>query len=135
MATSIRVTTLAVVIGACLGGSVWTSNAVAAGVGEQTTPAVNTYLIRFEEPGALHYQGGIANLRATAPDPTARSRKFDAKSVDSTNYRNFLRERQKAILQRWDSGEDHGGVTIEELKALLADWKGSQEKPPRKPQG
>ncbi|MBK7012122.1 MAG: S8 family serine peptidase [Xanthomonadales bacterium] len=95
MATSIRVTTLAVVIGACLGGSVWTSNAVAAGVGEQTAPAVNTYLIRFAEPGALHYQGGIANLRATAPDPTARSRKFDAKSVDSTNYRNFLRQRQK----------------------------------------
>jgi hypothetical protein len=44
-----------------------------------------------------------------------------------------LRDRQKAILQRWDSGEDHGGVTVEELKALLADWKGSQEKPPRKP--
>ena len=95
MATSIRVTTLAVVIGACLGGSVWTNNAVAAGAGEQTATAVNTYLIRFTEPGALHYQGGIANLRATAPDPTARAHKFDAKSADTTNYRSFLRERQK----------------------------------------
>lgn len=42
-----------------------------------------------------------------------------------------LRERYKAIQQRWDSGEDHGGVTVEELKALLADWRASREKPAR----
>lgn len=44
-----------------------------------------------------------------------------------------LRDRQKAIMTRWNSGEDHGGVTVEELKALLADWRGTQEKPPRLP--
>jgi hypothetical protein len=44
-----------------------------------------------------------------------------------------LRERQAAIMSRWNSGEDHGGVTVEELKALLDDWKGTREKPPRKP--
>jgi hypothetical protein len=44
-----------------------------------------------------------------------------------------LRERQKAIINRWNSGPDHGGVTVEELKALLADWLGTREKPPRKP--
>jgi hypothetical protein len=44
-----------------------------------------------------------------------------------------LRERYKAIQQRWDSGDDHGGVTVEELKALLADWRASREKPPRLP--
>jgi hypothetical protein len=44
-----------------------------------------------------------------------------------------LRERHKAIMQRWGSGEDHGGVTAEELKALLDDWRGTREKPPRKP--
>lgn len=44
-----------------------------------------------------------------------------------------LRDRQKAIMQRWNSGEDHGGVTVEELKTLLDDWRGTQEKPPRKP--
>ncbi len=44
-----------------------------------------------------------------------------------------LRVRQAEIMKRWDSGEDHGGVTVEELKALLADWRGTQEKPPRKP--
>ncbi|HWE37214.1 MAG TPA: hypothetical protein VG406_11665 [Isosphaeraceae bacterium] len=44
-----------------------------------------------------------------------------------------LRERYKAIQQRWDSGDDHGGVTVEELKALLADWRATREKPPRLP--
>jgi hypothetical protein len=44
-----------------------------------------------------------------------------------------LRDRHKAIMQRWDSGEDHGGVTVEELKTLLDDWRGTREKPPRLP--
>jgi hypothetical protein len=44
-----------------------------------------------------------------------------------------LRERYKAIIARWDSSEDHGGVTVEELKALLDDWRGTREKPPRPP--
>ena len=45
----------------------------------------------------------------------------------------ILRERHTAIMARWNSGEDHGGVTVEELKALLDDWRGTQEKPPRLP--
>jgi hypothetical protein len=44
-----------------------------------------------------------------------------------------LRDRHKAIMERWNSGDDHGGVTVEELKALLDDWKGTREKPPRLP--
>ncbi|MBX6311630.1 MAG: hypothetical protein IRY99_01705 [Isosphaeraceae bacterium] len=40
-----------------------------------------------------------------------------------------LRDRYKALMQRWNSGEDHGGVTYEELKALLDDWRKSREKP------
>ena len=44
-----------------------------------------------------------------------------------------LRERHKAIMDRWNSGDDHGGVTVEELKALLDDWRGTREKPPRLP--
>lgn len=44
-----------------------------------------------------------------------------------------LRVRQAAIMARWNSGEDHGGVTVEELKALLDDWRGTREKPPRIP--
>ena len=44
-----------------------------------------------------------------------------------------LRERHKAIMDRWNSSDDHGGVTVDELKTLLDDWKGTREKPPRKP--
>ncbi len=44
-----------------------------------------------------------------------------------------LRDRHKAIMDRWNSGDDHGGVTVEELKALLDDWRGTREKPPRMP--
>jgi hypothetical protein len=43
-----------------------------------------------------------------------------------------LRDRHKALMTRWASGEDHGGVTVEELKSLLEDWRASREKPPRK---
>jgi hypothetical protein len=44
-----------------------------------------------------------------------------------------LRDRYKAIMDRWNSGDDHGGVTVEELKALLDDWRSTREKPPRLP--
>jgi len=44
-----------------------------------------------------------------------------------------LRDRYKALMERWDSGDDHGGVTVEGLKALLDAWKGTREKPPRLP--
>src|SRR4051812_27960473 len=44
-----------------------------------------------------------------------------------------LRDRYKALMERWNSGDDHGGVTVEELRGLLDDWKGTREKPPRLP--
>ncbi len=44
-----------------------------------------------------------------------------------------LRERHKSIMDRWNSSDDHGGVTVDELKKLLDDWKGTREKPPRLP--
>jgi len=37
-----------------------------------------------------------------------------------------LRERYKEIMARWDSGPDHGGVTYEELKKLLDDWRATR---------
>ena len=42
-----------------------------------------------------------------------------------------LRERLTALTTRWDSGEDHGGVTYDELKSLHNDWKTSREKGPK----
>jgi hypothetical protein len=44
-----------------------------------------------------------------------------------------LRDRLKAIQTKWDSGDDHGGVTLEELKSLHAAWKASREKKSKKP--
>jgi hypothetical protein len=43
-----------------------------------------------------------------------------------------LRDRHKALMTRWNSGEDHGGVTLEELKSLHQDWLTARTKPPRK---
>ena len=43
-----------------------------------------------------------------------------------------LRDRHKVLMDRWNGGEDHGGVTVEELKALYTDWKTAREKPARK---
>jgi hypothetical protein len=44
-----------------------------------------------------------------------------------------LRERYKTLITRWESGEDHGGVTVEELRSLLNDWRASRAKPARTP--
>ena len=43
-----------------------------------------------------------------------------------------LRVRHKELMTRWDSGADHGGVTVEELKSLLDDWRASRAKPTKK---
>ena len=69
-----------------------------------------------------------------APRPPADPRlkvlkKFHGKFLP----KGVLRVRQAEIMGRWNASEDHGDVTLEELKALLADWRGTQEKPPRKP--
>jgi len=43
-----------------------------------------------------------------------------------------LRDRHKLLMARWGSGEDHGGVTVEELRSLYEDWKAARAKPARK---
>jgi hypothetical protein len=42
-----------------------------------------------------------------------------------------LRDRHRALMARWHSGEDHGGVTHEELKSLYTDWRATRIKPPQ----
>jgi hypothetical protein len=69
--------------------------------------------------------------RAPADPRLKLFKKFDGKFLP----KGVLRERHRAILERWNSGDDHGGVTVEELKTLLDDWRGTREKPPRKPKG
>ncbi len=39
-----------------------------------------------------------------------------------------LRDRLKVLMTRWESGEDHGGVTYDELKALHKDWIAARAK-------
>ena len=43
-----------------------------------------------------------------------------------------LRDRLKGLMDRWNSGEDHGGVTVEELKSLHNDWTAARQKPAKK---
>jgi hypothetical protein len=70
-----------------------------------------------------------APARAPADPRLKVLKKFHGKFLP----KGILRERYKAIMERWNSGEDHGGVTLEELKALLDDWRATKEKPPRLP--
>ena len=68
-----------------------------------------------------------------APRPPADLRlKVVKKFYGKFLPRGPLRDRHRALMARWDSGEDHGGVTVEELKSLYEDWKAARAKPPRK---
>lgn len=52
-----------------------------------------SYIIRFEETGVLHYEGGINGLRATAPAAVG-ARKLDIDSEDVRLYRLYLNARR-----------------------------------------
>ena len=70
---------------------------------------------------------------APAPKPADPRLKVMKKFYGKFLPKGILRDRHKAIMTRWNSGDDHGGVTVEELKTLLDDWRGTREKPPRMP--
>jgi hypothetical protein len=62
-----------------------------------------------------------------APRPPADPRlKVLKKFYGKFLPRGPLRDRHKALMQRWNSGEDHGGVTVDELKSLYDDWKAAR---------
>ena len=53
------------------------------------------------------------------PRPPADPRlKFLKKFHGKFLPRGPLRDRHKVLMERWNSGEEHGGVTVEELKSL-----------------
>lgn len=63
------------------------------------------------------------------PRPPADPRlKFIKKFHGKFLPRGPLRDRLKVLMGRWDSGEEHGGVTVEELKSLYEDWKADRAK-------
>ena len=74
-----------------------------------------------------------APAAAAAPAPADPRLKVLKKFKGKFLPKGILRERHKAIMTRWDSGEDHGGVSVDELRTLLSDWRGTREKPPRMP--
>lgn len=58
------------------------------------------------------------------PRPPADPRLKALKKLQSKLLpRGVLRDRYKALMERWESGDDHGGVTVGELKALFDDRK------------
>jgi hypothetical protein len=74
-------------------------------------------------------EAAAAPTKAAADPRLKVLKKFHGKFLP----KGVLRVRHAAIMTRWNSGEDHGGVTLDELKALLSDWRGTREKPPRLP--
>jgi hypothetical protein len=67
------------------------------------------------------------------PRPPADPRlKYIKKFYGKFLPRGPLRDRHKALMERWNSGDDHGGVTVEELKSLHTDWRTAREKPAKK---
>lgn len=65
-----------------------------------------------------------------APRPPADPRlKFFKKLNGRFLPKGPLRERHREILSRWNATPDHDGVTVEELKSLVADWRAARTKP------
>jgi hypothetical protein len=65
-----------------------------------------------------------------APRPPADPRlKVLKKFYGKFLPRGPLRDRHKQLMARWNSGEDHGDVTLDELKSLLEDWRKARAKP------
>lgn len=87
-----------------------------------------------ESPAAAEAEPKSATAEAKpAPKPADPRLKVLKKFHGKFLPKGVLRDRHKAIMDRWNSGDDHGGVTVEELKSLLDDWRGTREKPPRLP--
>ncbi|HEV7489663.1 MAG TPA: S8 family serine peptidase [Rhodanobacteraceae bacterium] len=97
-----RITTLVAAIAIAL---VEAGAEAAAAVSLSTAPAriasassgAQTYLIRFEEPGVLHYSGGISGIPATAIQST-RTRKLDTRSTAARAYQAYLAQQRSLHL-------------------------------------
>ncbi|MGH8174427.1 MAG: S8 family serine peptidase, partial [Rhodanobacteraceae bacterium] len=104
MGNSLRVTTLASAIGFALISASFSPAAHAAPANTtkaNTSASTNTretYIVRFAEPGLLHYSGGTQGLVATAPSAN-RERKLDAHSPAAQAYGNYLQSQRDAHLQ------------------------------------
>ncbi len=79
------------------------SQAAPAGLSSQNAIAVETsevgrYIVTFAEAGAMHYQGGVPGLQATAPRLEA-GRKFNARSSDAIAYADHLAQARASHIE------------------------------------
>ena len=105
MGNSLRITTLASAIGIALITSTTLASAAPTAPGNTakvtSVDQANTrevYIVRFAEPGLLHYSGGSQGLTATAP-AALNQRKLDVHSTASQAYGNYLQSQRSAHLQ------------------------------------
>jgi hypothetical protein len=86
------------------------------------------------KPAAEDADAKAKEAPAEKPKPVPRPPADPRLKVLKKFYGKFLprgplRDRHKALMARWNSGEDHGGVTVDELKSLYEDWKKARAKP------
>ena len=103
MGNSFRTTTLASAIGIALIGATFAPHAPAAQAGSDGSAkatqanALQSYIIRFTEPGLLHYAGGTQGLNATAPK-TNGQRKLDVRTPAAQAYQGYLRSQRESHI-------------------------------------
>lgn len=115
MRNSIRVTSLAAVIAATLGGMGAAGPAWSGPVAEDdggtraaASDGAKTYMVEFVEPGALHYEGGVGSLQSTAPRPS--DERFDSRRPEVQEYVGYL---ESAIATRTAAIESALGRDIQ----------------------
>ena len=110
MHTSHRVKTLAVMVAASLGiAAIPMAWSVAGGPGipnslpspEQVAQEVSNYFVYFSEPGALHYEGGVAGLDRTAA--AGDGQKFEANRSEVVAYRSHLKVLQDQRIANFEA--------------------------------
>lgn len=110
MQSSIRVKTLVVMVAASLGvAAVPMAWSVAGGAGiptslptpEQASQEVSNYFVYFNEPGALHYEGGVDGMERTAA--AGDGQKFEANRSEVVAYRSHLKQLQDERIERFEA--------------------------------
>lgn len=110
MHTSFRVKTLVVMVAASLGvAAVPVAWSVAGGPGiptslptpEQASQEVTNYFVYFNEPGALHYEGGVDGMERTAA--AGNGEKFEANRSEVVAYRSHLKQLQDERIAQFEA--------------------------------
>ncbi len=70
--------------------SAYSFNSAHASDLQTASSAIESYIVKFNEPGLLYYNGGVSGIRATAPEANGQ-RKLDASSAAAIQYRDHLK--------------------------------------------